>query len=272
MTAPRKRILFLVPAFTGGVGGAERVAATLLRQIDHIRFECHLGLVQPGAAFLHSIPENVAVHQLGVSRMRYALPALVRLVRSLQPHTVLATVSYLNVMLLLARPFLPRNICLVVREATTPSAFVRNDAAHPRLWAWFYRHLYPRADKVICLSDAMVEDMVVHFDIPRENLVRIYNPVDVKMIRQALGSQPNLFQGTGPNLVVAGRLRKEKGVDLMLDALPAVVQQFPNVRLAILGEGPQEAEIESAGCPPGYQRECRLFGLPGKSLDISRQC
>ena len=243
MTPSRKRILFLVPAFTGGVGGAERVTVTLLRHIDHNCFECHLGVAQPGAAYLQSIPETVKVHQLHVSRMRYALPAIVRLVRSLRPQTVLSTVSYLNVMLLASRPLLPRNTRLLVREATTPSAFVAMDTPHPRLWTWLYRHLYPRADKVICLSDSMLEDMAVHFDIPREKLVRIYNPVDVGMLRQEAGSQPNPCQGDGPNLVAAGRLRKEKGIDLLLDALPAVVQQFPKVRLTVLGEGPQEAEL-----------------------------
>jgi glycosyltransferase involved in cell wall biosynthesis len=261
MTSGRKRVLFLVPAFTGGVGGAERVAVTLLRHIDHNRFECHLGLAQPGAAYLQSIPENVVVHQLRVSRMRYALPAIVRLIRSLRPQTVLATVSYLNVMLLMAKPFLPRNIRLVVREATTPSAFVANDTAHPRLWTWFYRHLYPRADKVVCLSDAMFEDMAVHFDIPREKLVRIYNPVDVKMIRHASRSKPNPYQTSGPNLVVAGRLRKEKGVDLLLDALPAVAQRFPNVRLAVLGEGPQEAELRAQTTRLGINKNVDFWGF-----------
>ncbi len=261
MTSGRKRVLFLVPAFAGGVGGAERVTVTLLRHIDHSRFECHLGLAQPGAAWLESIPETVTVHQLHVSRMRYSLPAIVRLVRSLRPQTVLSTVSYLNVMLLAARPFLPRNTRLLVREATTPSAFVAMDTAHPRLWTWLYRHLYPRADKVICLSDAMLEDMAVHFDIPRERLVRIYNPLDVGMLRQVAGSQPNPYGGDGPNLVAAGRLRKEKGVDLLLDALPAVVQRFPNARLAVLGEGPQEAELRAQATRLGIDRHVDFVGF-----------
>lgn len=261
MTSGRKRILFLVPAFTGGIGGAERVATTLLRHIDHTRFECHLGLAQPGAAYLQSIPENVTVHQLQVSRMRHALPAIVRLVRFLRPQTVLSTVSYLNVMLLAARSFLPRSTRLLIREATTPSAFVAMDTAHPRLWTWLYRYLYPRADKVICLSDAMLEDMAVHFDIPREKLVRIYNPVDVGMLRRAAGSQPSPFQRDGTNLVAAGRLRKEKGIDLLLDALPGVVQRFPKVRLSVLGEGPQEAELREQAKRLGIDRHVNFLGF-----------
>lgn len=261
MISRRKRILFLVPAFTGGVGGAERMTVTLLRHIDHTRFECHVGLVLAGDAYFKNIPTCVAVHLLQVSRMRYALPAIVRLVRSLRPQTVLSTVFYLNVMLLVARPLLPRNTRMLIREATTPSAFVAMDTAHPKLWTWFYRHLYPRGDKIICLSDSMLEDMAVHFDIPREKLVRIYNPVDVGMLRQVAESQPNPYQGDGPNLVAAGRLRKEKGIDLLLDALPAVIQQFPKVRLTVLGEGPEEAELREQAARLGIDRYVDFVGF-----------
>ncbi len=257
----RKRILFFVPAFSGGIGGAERVISILLRHLDHSRFECHLALAQGSQAYLEGIPSMVTVHRLGVSRMRYALPAIIRMVCKLRPQTVLTTVSYLNVMLIASRPFLPRGIRLLLREATTPSLFVENDAQHPRLWRWLYRHLYPRADKIICLSNAMLEDMAVHFAIPREKLVRIYNPVDVGKLRQLAAGEPNPHQGKGPHLVVAGRLRKEKGVDILLDAMPAVLQQFPSARVAVLGEGPQEAELKAQAGRLGIAEHVDFWGF-----------
>src|SRR5689334_5810761 len=154
MRAVRRRVLFLVPNFTGGVGGAERVISSLLRHIDNTKFECHLATGHAGGELFNDVPEHVPIHQLNVSRMRYSLPGIIRLIWAVRPHTVLATVGYLNVMLILARPFLPRDIRLLLREATTPSAFVSQDTPHPKLWTWFYRHLYRRAEKVVCLSDS----------------------------------------------------------------------------------------------------------------------
>ena len=104
MIPSRKKVLFLVPSFVAGVGGAERVITILLRHLDHSRFECHLALVGEGKAFLEAIPPEVTVHHLGVSRMRYCVPAVVRLIRRLRPDTILSTVIYLNAMLMLARP------------------------------------------------------------------------------------------------------------------------------------------------------------------------
>jgi glycosyltransferase involved in cell wall biosynthesis len=277
----RKRILFLVPAFHGGIGGAERVIFTLLRQLDHTRYECHLVLAQSGQAYLEDLPASVTVHQLQVSRMRYALPAILRLVWKLRPQTLLATVSYLNVMLAAARPCFPRGVRLLLREATTPSAFIQKETRHPKLWTWFYRRLYPRAEKIICLSDAMLEDMAQHFGIPREKLVRIYNPVDVGALRRLAAAQENPYQGNGPRLLFAGRLQREKGADLLLDAMPAVIQRFPEVHLTVLGEGPEEPGLRAQAarlgivqhvdfpgyreCPWSYFSNADLFVLPSRN-------
>ena len=261
MTAIRKRVLFLVPAFVGGIGGAERVILTLLRHLDHTRFECHLGLVQAGSVSLEGVPAEVVVHHMRVARMRYCLPSIVRLAWKIKPQTILSTVSHLNVMSILARPFLPGNVRLLIREATTPSAYLIKDTEHPRLWDFFYRHVYRRADKIICLSDSMKRDLAGHFLVPPEKMVRIYNPVDVEMIERSARAAANPYRTPGPNLVAAGRLRKEKGFDLLLDAMPAVVQKFPGARLTILGEGPDAAPLKQQAHRLGLDQQIDFRGF-----------
>ena len=261
MTPIRKRVLFLVPAFAGGVGGAERVIATLLRHLDHSRFECHLGLVQSGNAYLDNISAEVTVHRLDASRMRYCLPGIIKLARKIKPQTILSTVSYLNVMSVLARPFLPRNTRLLIREATTPSAFLAKDTEHPRLWKFLYRRVYPHADKVICLSDSMLRDFVEIFFLPPEKLVRIYNPVDIEVIQRSAREATNPYNTPAPNLVAAGRLRKEKGVDLLLDAMQMVIQRIPSAHLTILGEGQDEAQLKAQAYRLGLNHNVDFLGF-----------
>jgi glycosyltransferase involved in cell wall biosynthesis len=261
MPRARKRVLFLVPAFLGGIGGSERVIVTLLRYIDQSRFECHLGLVQEGNAYLEDIPASVTVHQLRVSRMRYCLPGIVRLVRKIKPQTILSTVPYLNAMSIVARLFLPASVRLLVREAATPSAFIAEDTRYPRLWRFLYRRIYPHADKVICLSDSMRQDFAENFFLPPENLVRIYNPVDGEMIQRLGRGAGNPYTSAGPNLVVAGRLRREKGIDLLLDAMRTVIQIIPNARLTILGEGQDEARLKAQAHRLGLNQNVDFLGF-----------
>jgi glycogen(starch) synthase len=47
-----------------------------------------------------------------------------------------------------------------------------------------------------------------------------------------------------PRLLCLGRLQTQKGFDLALSALAAVVEKFPNVRLTIAGDGPERAALE----------------------------
>lgn len=45
-------------------------------------------------------------------------------------------------------------------------------------------------------------------------------------------------------LLVLSRLVREKGIDLVLDALPTVIARFPHARLVVAGAGPEKQELE----------------------------
>ncbi|MBZ5523434.1 MAG: glycosyltransferase [Acidobacteriia bacterium] len=241
MTVDRRKVLFLIPSLAGG--GAERVFSILLCHLDRSRFEPHLAILQAHGAYMRDIPPDVAVHNLNVSRVRYALPRIVRLVWKIRPQSLISTLGHLNLALSVATPFLPSGTRLLVREAAIASAALLDESAHPQFSIWLYRHLYRRADAVICLSDSMKNDMIVNFSLPPEKLVRIYNPVDIRRVRAASEIGKNPFCGPGPNLVAAGRLTREKGFDVLLDAMPAVLERFPKAQLTILGEGPLRADL-----------------------------
>ena len=259
MTAQRRKVLFLIPSLEGG--GAERVFSMLLRHLDRSRFEPHLAVLQAEGAYLRDIPQDVVVHNLNISRVRYALPRVVRLVWKVRPRTLLSTLRHLNLALILAKPFLPRGTRLLVREAAIVSTVLREERTHPRLWAWLYRHLYGRADAVVCLSDSMVEDLVVNFSLPREKLVRIYNPVDIERVRQLGGVGENPYASAGPHLVAAGRLCRQKGFDVLLEAMPTVLKNLPGAQLAILGEGPLQSDLTEQAQRLGLNDKVRFLGF-----------
>lgn len=241
MPSARQPVLFIVPCLSGG--GMERVVLTLLRHLDRRKFVLHLAVLQAKGEFLGEVPNDVVLHDLQSARLRYALPSLLRLIWKLRPSTVLATLDYLNLGLILLRPFLPRRTRLLVREATVVRYHLRDGAQRPQLWEWLYRHLYKRADRVVCQSDWMLKDFVDHFALPPEKLVRIYNPVDVRRVREWAEIGGNPYSGSGPHLVTAGRLFPVKGFDILLKAMPTVLAHLPHARLTILGQGPLQEEL-----------------------------
>jgi glycosyltransferase involved in cell wall biosynthesis len=259
MVGERKKVLFLLPSLTGG--GAERVFTTLLRHLERTRFEPHLALLQAEGAYMGDIPKDVPIHDLKVSRVRYALPRILKLIWKVRPQTILATMGHLNIALISAKLFFPPDTKLLVREAVIPSALFREENKNIRLWGWLYRHFYKRADKVVCLSDSMVSDLVENFGIPLEKLVRIYNPVDAEKVRKLAQIGRNPFNGVGPHLVAAGRICRQKGFDVLIDAMPTVLRRFPQAQLVILGEGPLEAELREQTQNLGLQDKVAFLGF-----------
>jgi glycosyltransferase involved in cell wall biosynthesis len=241
MKSARRRVLFLMPTLGGG--GAERVIVTLLQRLDRTRFEPHLALVEAVGPYLKDVPADVPLHDLKAKRVRHALPGMIRLSWKLKPQVIHTSMCELNMAAVLSRPFLPPGLRLLIREDSSPSAQNAQDRNHPRIWNWLYRQFYPRADKIICVADFVRDDLAENFGIPRSKMARIYNPVDIVMTRRLAEAGGNPYSGKGPHLVSVGRLSKEKGVDLLVEAMPLVRAAIPDADLTILGEGPLKPDL-----------------------------
>jgi glycosyltransferase involved in cell wall biosynthesis len=259
MKSARKRVLFLVPTLGGG--GAERVIVTLLRHLDRLRFEPHLALVEAVGPYLKEVPADVPIHDLKAKRVRHAFPGMIRLSWKLRPHAIHSTLRELNMATVLSRPFLPSGVRLLIREGSAPSAQNVHGGKHPLIWNWLYHWLYPRADRVICVGDFVADDLADNFRVPRRKLVRIYNPVDVNLARKLANATGNPYQGNGPHLVAAGRLSKEKGLDVLLDAMPLVCAAMPDAQLTILGEGGLKPDLLAQRQRLGLKEAVHLIGF-----------
>jgi glycosyltransferase involved in cell wall biosynthesis len=91
----------------------------------------------------------------------------------------------------------------------------------------------------------MADDLAAHFKLPRRRLLVLPNPIDGERIRR-LADQPASLElpGAGPHVVTLGRLAPVKGLDRLLNALPALIRRRPDARLWIVGQGPLQAQLE----------------------------
>ena len=65
------------------------------------------------------------------------------------------------------------------------------------------------------------------------------------------------------SLLFAGRLGREKGVDVLLRAMPAVVGRHPEARLVVAGDGPRRSALESLVDELGLGRAVVFEGVLG---------
>jgi glycosyltransferase involved in cell wall biosynthesis len=251
------RTLFVLPSLD--VGGAERAIVRLLSELPRDRIEPHLALVARSGRLLSQLPGDVPLHDLGAARVRSAPLPLARLVRELEPRVVLSTLGYLNLTLLATRFLLPRDVRIVVREANTVSAVLAS-SRYRGLWRLGYRRLYPRADAIVCPSRAVQDDLALGFDVPRERLHEIPNPVDAGAVRREAEQGGVPYPSDGPNVVAVGRLVPQKGFMRLLDAFPAVAERIPGAQLWILGEGAERSALLSRASDLGIYDRVHLAG------------
>lgn len=104
---------------------------------------------------------------------------------------------------------------------------------------WLIPSLYKRADEIVCVTQALADELNTYFNIPTSKLKVIYNFYEEEVIRnkaaQALTTdEAKIFER--PVIITSGRLHMAKEHDKLISILPLVQQQIP-ARLMILGDG-----------------------------------
>jgi glycosyltransferase involved in cell wall biosynthesis len=129
--------------------------------------------------------------------------------------------------------------------------------ARNRLALWAYRS----SDCVVCVSRTL-SDEVAGFVLPKVIDIRtIYNPVDARAI-QVLSEEPPEISLPGrfeDRIVAVGRLTSQKGFDVLLEALALIDSK--NVRLLILGEGPERRALQELAEALGVADRVQFTGF-----------
>jgi glycosyltransferase involved in cell wall biosynthesis len=265
MLAQQRHILFLIP--TLGAGGAERVIVTLLNHFDRSKFRLTLAVLDMrGAAFFEELPSGITVLDLQSTRVRYALPKIIRLIWKIRPDVAFSTLGHLNLALAMVRPLLPSGTRYVARETITVSEDLRTRKL-AKAWGWAYRNFYGRFDHIICQSDEMRADLAANFRLPPQKLALINNPVDVERIARLASSVPTTYcdyaQDSGNkdviNFVAAGRLVYQKGFDLLIEAVAR--SGLKQLMVTVLGAGPLRETLEQLAREKGVHNQVRFAGL-----------
>jgi glycosyltransferase involved in cell wall biosynthesis len=141
----------------------------------------------------------------------------------------------------------------------------RRETKPPFRWAgyflegWVMPRMYRRT-KVVTVSKSTLEDLVaMGFD--REQITIIHNGVHQL---EGFVRQPS----ASPRILCMGRLTRQKRVDVLLRAMPAVLREFPDARLDIVGQGPDRARLERLAWSLDLAYHVRFHGyVPGPARD-----
>jgi glycosyltransferase involved in cell wall biosynthesis len=96
-----------------------------------------------------------------------------------------------------------------------------------------------RRSPFVVISESTRDDLARR-GVPRQQVTVVHCGLDHETFRPDPG-QPKAAR---PTVVFVGRLRRYKGLDLVLRALPAVRERVPGTRLIVVGDGPHRPALE----------------------------
>lgn len=245
-------VLLVIASF--GVGGAERVIVQLANGLAR-HVPTTLVVVDGQGPLRGLVGPDVALIDLGLTRVRQAAGPIRRLVRERRPDVVLSSQTHVNLLMAGLAPFHPRGVRTVVREAELRLGPSRTD----RLIRLAHRTLYRSLDLVLASSPWMATDLATRH---RGRIAVLPNPVDIAALRASVTSVPAPAPAThrtpGRTFVHVGRLIPAKGAADVVAAFAAGADMAD--RLIVIGDGPQRAALAAQVAALGVVDRVRLAG------------
>lgn len=254
-----KKIAIIIPTLNGG--GAERVILNIINNIDKTKCKIRLILVKKEGVYLKMIPDYVEIVDLKCKKARYSFFKLIKEINNYKADTVLSTLNYMNILLLLTRPFLRGKPKLIIREANTPSKILGNISnKKKKVLVFLYNKIYSTSDLIVAQCKEMKQDIIDTYRIKAEKIIYIYNPIDTeKIFTNYKNEYP--YDKKDINLVAMGRLNYQKGFDNLIKAFNIVSKKVNNAKLFIIGEGNLKGELESLTIDLGIQDRVSFCGF-----------
>ncbi len=256
------RIALFVPSLNGG--GAERVMVFLANGIAERGLPVDLVTLCSEGAYRSEVSPDVNVVDLSARRMLLSIFPLFRYLRKSRPFALISALDYANIVAVCAQKLSLVDTRVVVTEHNTLSISCANAARSlGRLVPFLVRHFYRHAHGILAVSSGVADDLARVVNIDRQAIRVAYNPVVTeKMIARSYEpiDHPWLADGQQPFVLAAGRLTGAKDFPTLIRAFKKL-RGTDDVRLVILGEGPQreqleklvsELELEGAVLLPGF--------------------
>ena len=129
----------------------------------------------------------------------------------------------------------------IARESTT--VFNRFSGIKLFKYRLIYYLGYTSVDLLICQTELMKTQFI-------KNLPFISKKISIKTIPNPINLEKTLQPNTDfifndDYIVAAGRLIEEKGFDILIDAFNLLQNDYSNLKLVILGEGPLRSQLET---------------------------
>ncbi|OGZ68547.1 MAG: hypothetical protein A3D35_02290 [Candidatus Staskawiczbacteria bacterium RIFCSPHIGHO2_02_FULL_34_9] len=247
----RKRIFFLIPVLNGG--GAERNIINIIKNLHNPDYDFTVVTGNIGGNLESELGKDVKIINMNRSTILGLFLGLKKVLKQEKPDILVSALPHMNTISMMAKSFSFSKTKMVLTEHTTVSSLSTTARSLlkrlvakiilPNLMRIYYR----AADKIICVSEGVKEDLSLIVGKLAQMQV-IYNPVFdesiLNLAKEPLGEDQYIFECAYPVIIAVGRLVKAKDYPNLLNAFKKVLA-VKKATLLILGEGPEEKYLKN---------------------------
>jgi glycosyltransferase involved in cell wall biosynthesis len=270
----KKKILFIMPSLQAG--GAEKCLVNLLNEFDYDRYDVDLLLLSKTGIFLKLVPSPVRVFTLEddytvfsknilssvltfLSKGKFGL-AFSRIAFTIKNRTIKNTGIAEQHSWQYLKKAIPKNdtsydvalgflektaIYLTVDciKAQKKIGFINNDYKMLDLDANYDAPYFEKLDYLVTVSESCEKVLQDSFPNLTSKIKMMYNILSEKAIYN-LASQKIEGLDSNFNLVTLGRLSRQKGFDIAIQACALLIAKGVAIKWYILGEGEERSALE----------------------------
>lgn len=262
------KILFILPRMVSG--GVERVTLRLVAGLQARGYECAFALRRAYGEFLPEAEALCTVHEVAAGGLHQFVPNLAKLIKTWQPSHIVTAFADVGALTHLAikqsglQPYWVHGVH-GTHDAVTANPGLKGRLRY-QLDQYFAAWVYRKADKVVAVSHGVRDDILQRFKVDTNKVVAIYNPVldESQLI-------PRVRSGgfaSPPKIVALGRLTRQKGFDILIEAMKQVPQPW---LLEIWGDGEERAALQSQIEANELQAHIILCGHTHQPLEVLRR-
>lgn len=225
-----------------GPGGTERQLTELARSLDPSRFEVHVGCFKEGIRADELHRHGIPILRLPITSFKEpsAFSGIRQLISYLRKHKIRLVHTFDYPLNCFGVP--------VARAARVP-VVLSSQRADRRLIPRSYLKVLRVTDRlvsgIIVNSQAVWSEMVGTEHVPTSLLHLCYNGIDIERFHSEGRQRVPALADASVVIGVVCVLRPEKDVATLIEAFARVLAQDRNLRLAIVGSGPELARLEN---------------------------
>lgn len=263
---PNLKIMHLISSIS--VGGAQRVLLDLAEKTNRERFEIHVCTfgTTKDRSFLDDFNKlGLPFFQISTSRF-YDFKNLTSVLEYIRKHNINIIHTHLTEADIIGRlAGLLTRTPVITTIHNEPRRFKDLRVDQRVLNYLSAKYL---ATHLVAVSGFLREHFIAEWKVAKENISTIYNGVDVSLYLEAPIKRRR--EANVPNLTITnvGRLSKQKGQHILLEAARKVVNQFPNTQFLFVGQGELEQDLRILTQNLGLEENVVFMGVRRDVADI----